>query len=61
MDYRKKVIKKIFKLLKKQDNQIKELKKDLSISLDNIQGLKNNRDALIARNKELERAVGNII
>lgn len=60
MDYRKKVIKKMFKLLEEQDNEIKELKKDLSTERNNIQGLKNHRNALQLRNNELERAVGNI-
>lgn len=60
MDYKKKVIKKMFKLLEEQDNEIKELKKDLSTERNNIQGLKNHRNALQLRNNELERAVGNI-
>ena len=60
MDYKKRVIKKMFKLLEEQENEIRELKKDLSTERNNIQGLQNHRDALIARNNELERAVGNI-
>tara|TARA_R110002020_G_scaffold207943_2_gene413514 strand:+ start:332 stop:487 length:156 start_codon:yes stop_codon:yes gene_type:complete len=50
----------MFKLLEEQDNEIKELKKDLSTERNNIQGLKNHRNALQLRNNELERAVGNI-
>ena len=54
MDYKKKVIKKMFKLLEEQENEIKELKKDLSTERDNVQGLKNHRDALIKNNTQLE-------
>ena len=60
MDYKKKVVKKMFKLLEKQEFKKREYIELWKKSVSDIRGLQNHRDALIRRNNELEEALGNI-
>ncbi len=60
MDYRKKIIKKMFKLLEQQEIEITQLKDDARFLNEKIIGLSNWRDKLIEENRDIQKSLGNL-